>query len=103
MGAFGAALIARSHYHGQETAMLPLTEIETLEYKTQTLHCGGCSNRCMLTVTRFPGGRRYTTGNRCEKGAGNTDAHEKGADLFRLQARAAVPLSAACGRGCAAR
>ena len=32
MGAFGAALIARSHYHGQETAMLPLTEIETLEY-----------------------------------------------------------------------
>ena len=82
MGAFGAALIARSHYHGQETAMLPLTEIETLEYKTQTLHCGGCSNRCMLTVTRFPGGRRYTTGNRCEKGAGNTDAHEKSADLF---------------------
>ena len=82
MGAFGAALIAPSHYHGQETAMLPLTEIETLEYKTQTLHCGGCSNRCMLTVTRFPGGRRYTTGNRCEKGAGNTDAHEKGADLF---------------------
>ncbi len=82
MGAFGAALIARSHYHGQETAMLPLTEIETLEYKTQTLRCGGCSNRCMLTVTRFPGGRRYTTGNRCEKGAGNTDAHEKGADLF---------------------
>lgn len=82
MGAFGAALIARSHYHGQETAMLPLTEIETLEYKTQTLRCGGCSNRCMLTVTRFPGGRRYTTGNRCEKGAGNTDAHEKGTDLF---------------------
>ena len=82
MGAFGAALIARSHYCGQETAMLPLAEIEHLEYKTQTLHCGGCSNRCMLTVTRFPGGRRYTTGNRCEKGAGNTDAHEKGADLF---------------------
>ena len=82
MGAFGAALIARSHYRGQETAMLPLAEIETLEYKTQTLRCGGCSNRCMLTVTRFPGGRRYTTGNRCEKGAGNTDAHEKGADLF---------------------
>ena len=82
MGAFGAALIARSHYHGQETAMLPLTEIETLEYKTQTLRCGGCSNRCMLTVTRFPGGRRYTTGNRCEKGAGNADAQEKGADLF---------------------
>ena len=82
MGAFGAALIARSHYCGQETAMLPFAEIEHLEYKTQTLHCGGCSNRCMLTVTRFPGGRRYTTGNRCEKGAGNTDAHEKGADLF---------------------
>ncbi len=82
MGAFGAALIARSRYHGQETAMLPLAEIENLEYKTQTLRCGGCSNHCMLTVTRFPGGRRYTTGNRCEKGAGSADAHEKGANLF---------------------
>lgn len=97
MGAFGAALIARSHYCGQETAMLPLAEIEHLEYKTQTLRCGGCSNNCMLTVTRFPGGRRYTTGNRCEKGAGNADAQEKGANLFsyKLERMFAYPPLAA--------
>ena len=82
MGAFGAALVARERYHGQESTTLPLNDILNLTYTTSTTRCGGCSNRCMLTVTRFPGGRRYTTGNRCEKGAGNTDAHEKGADLF---------------------
>ena len=82
MGAFGAALIARDRYHGEASTMLPLTELESLSYKTQTVRCGGCSNNCMLTVTRFPGGRRYTTGNRCEKGAGNADAQKKGADLF---------------------
>ena len=97
MGAFGAALIARSHYCGQETSMLPLAEIERLEYRTQTLRCGGCSNNCMLTVTRFPGGRHYTTGNRCEKGAGNTDAHERGASLFayKLKRMFAYPPLAA--------
>ena len=97
MGAFGAALLARSRCNGQETTMLPLADIEKLEYKTQTLRCGGCSNNCMLTVTRFPGGRRYTTGNRCEKGAGNADAHEKGANLFayKLERLFAYPSLAA--------
>ncbi len=82
MGAFGAALIARDRCRGQESTMLPLAEIERLSYQTQTVRCGGCSNNCMLTVTRFPGGRRYTTGNRCEKGAGHPEEQKKGADLF---------------------
>ena len=30
MGAFGAALIARQHYHGQDTTMLPMEEILNL-------------------------------------------------------------------------
>ena len=70
MGAFGAALIARDRYTGQEPTMLPLTDILQLTYKTSTARCGGCTNNCMLTINRFPGGRRHITGNRCEKGAG---------------------------------
>ncbi len=97
MGAFGAALLARRHYRGQASAMLPLAEIARLEYTTQTLRCGGCANNCMLTVTRFPGGRRYTTGNRCEKGAGGADTQEKGANLFayKLERLFAYPPLAA--------
>ena len=70
MGAFGAALLAREHYCGQESSMLPLQEIEELSYTTATTRCGGCSNNCMLTVNKFSGGRRHITGNRCEKGLG---------------------------------
>ena len=70
MGAFGAALIAKNHYSGENTTMLPLEEIQKLEYTSKSTRCGGCSNKCMLTVNTFSGGRRHITGNRCEKGAG---------------------------------
>ncbi len=74
MGAFGAALLARERYHGQETTMLPLDEILALTYTTQTARCGRCQNNCLLTVNRFPGGRRHITGNRCERALGGETA-----------------------------
>ena len=70
MGAFGAALLARNRYHGQQTVMLPLEDMISLTYTTNTARCGGCANNCMLTINGFPGGRRHITGNRCERGAG---------------------------------
>ena len=70
MGAFGAALIARSHDRGNPSTMIPLAGLEELTWKTATTHCGGCENRCMLTVNTFPDGRRHITGNRCERGLG---------------------------------
>lgn len=82
MGAFGAALVAKGHYHGQKTSMLSMTEIEKLDYTSSCVRCGRCSNNCMLTVNKFPGGRRYITGNRCEKGLGNADNAEKRKNLF---------------------
>ena len=69
MGAFGAALVARQHDRGEESTMLSLDEMMRLTYKTTSVRCGGCSNRCMLTVNNF-GGRKHISGNRCEKGAG---------------------------------
>ncbi len=82
MGAFGAALIARQRYAGQETSMVPLEEIGSLPYTTSTAHCGGCENRCMLTINKFPGGRRHITGNRCEKGLGGSQSGKKGKSIF---------------------
>lgn len=70
MGAFGAALLARKHYRGQETCMLSLQEILQLQYTSTTKRCKGCMNQCMLTVNCFSGDRKYITGNRCEKGLG---------------------------------
>ena len=87
MGAFGAALIAKERYHGQPTAMLSLEEIGQLTYTTKTTHCGGCSNNCMLTVNRFPGGKRHITGNRCEKAIGGETGIQKGENLVEYKRR----------------
>ena len=82
MGAFGAALIAKERYHEkmnrhcnscepiQETTMLPIEKIETLEFTTRMAKCKGCTNNCRLTINQFTGGRQYISGNRCERGIG---------------------------------
>ncbi len=74
MGAFGAALIAKERFTGQESTMLSCDEIINLEYTSSTTRCKGCSNNCMLTLNRFSGGRRYISGNRCEKGVSGTSS-----------------------------
>ena len=81
MGAFGAALVAKSHYAGQETTMLSLEEMLRLSYKTNSVRCGGCSNHCMLTINHFSGGRKHISGNRCEKGAGGAEKGEKAPNM----------------------
>ena len=85
MGAFGAALIARQHYHGQETTMLPMEELLKLSYTTETRHCGGCANNCMLTINRFPTGERHITGNRCERGAGGNARNKDVPNLVKYK------------------
>ena len=87
MGAFGAALIAKQRYTGQEPTILPLDDILNLTYTTSTVHCGGCSNNCMLTVNKFPNGRRHITGNRCEKGQGAEKGTVKGENLVEYKRR----------------
>ena len=87
MGAFGAALIARRHDEGQGTAMLPLDETLSLQWKTSTTHCAGCENHCMLTVNLFPGGRRHITGNRCERGLGKAASGNKGPNVSAYKCR----------------
>ena len=85
MGAFGAALIARSRYRGQKTTLLSFGEIAALTYTSRTSHCKGCENNCMLTVNTFSNGKRYITGNRCEKMVKNEDSVPAGPNLFEYK------------------
>ena len=85
MGAFGAALIAKQRYNGEKSTMLPLDEILKLTYTTSTVRCGKCANNCMLTVNKFPGGRRHITGNRCEKGLGGTSEKKSAPNMFEYK------------------
>jgi len=82
MGAFGAALIARERYEGQPTTMLTKEQMETLEYSTSMTKCHGCTNNCRLTINKFSGGRRYVSGNRCERGLGKEKKENPAPNLF---------------------
>ncbi len=86
MGAFGAALIARERYQDCEgTTMLPIEEIEALEYKTTMTKCRGCTNNCRLTINHFSGGRKFITGNRCERGLGKEKSKNHLPNLFEYK------------------
>ncbi len=82
MGAFGAALIARQNYRRQKTTLLPIEEILSLTYTSETKRCRGCANNCMLTINSFGADRTHITGNRCEKGLGNSEKAKSAPNLF---------------------
>lgn len=71
MGAFGAAVIAREKYvQGEESTLLNEEQLDELEITSTLTRCKGCANHCLLTINRFNGGRRFISGNRCERGLG---------------------------------
>ena len=85
MGAFGAALIARDHYTGQESTMLSIEDINNLRFETSMTRCKGCTNHCLLTINRFTGGRQFISGNRCERGIGKQKNEKNVPNLFEYK------------------
>ncbi len=65
--------------------MLPIEEIEALEYKTTMTKCRGCTNNCRLTINHFSGGRKFITGNRCERGLGKEKSKNHLPNLFEYK------------------
>ncbi len=73
MGAFGAAVIAMERYtEDYKTTLLDVEGIKDLQVSTTFTRCKGCGNNCLLTISKFNGGRKFISGNRCERGAGKT-------------------------------
>lgn len=86
MGAFGAALIARDNYEeGAVSTMLSIDDINQLTYETTMSRCKGCPNNCLLTINRFSGGRRFISGNRCERGIGQQKNKDHVPNLFEYK------------------
>lgn len=81
MGAFGAALLAKREMKGKRSSIITERELETFTYKGSFARCGKCENRCMLTITTFEDGRKFVSGNRCEKGSGTARKNDM-PDLF---------------------
>jgi predicted CoA-substrate-specific enzyme activase len=71
MGAFGAALLARERMSPDApSTILGPEELKKFSARVSTARCRHCSNRCLLTITTFADKSRFSSGNRCERGAG---------------------------------
>ena len=80
MGAYGAALHAKDNR--RETTTLVGTDVLAgFEHNVRSTRCGLCENHCSLTINNFGGGRRFISGNRCERPLGGT----KKADLLGFE------------------
>ena len=69
MGAYGAALYGQrqSRLTGKPSSIMTEQELKDFEQKVVSVKCGGCGNHCQLTVSTFADGRKYISGNRCDK------------------------------------
>ena len=47
--------------------------------------CRGCTNNCRLTINHFSGGRKFITGNRCERGLGKEKSKNQMPNLFEYK------------------
>ena len=69
MGAFGAALYAKENMSGESTT-LGEVQLRDFSYKSMSTNCRGCTSNCNINVITFGDGRKFISGNKCERGAG---------------------------------
>ena len=90
MGAYGMALLAKEQYETNldmeyYSTILKQDELDKLDIKINHTRCNGCENHCKLTINIFSNGKRYISGNRCEKGAGKTETHKNLPNLVKYK------------------
>ena len=69
MGAYGAALYAQRRYHDnpKPSTIIKLAELKSFQHTVKGVTCGLCNNHCHLTINIFASGKRFISGNRCER------------------------------------
>lgn len=86
MGAYGAALYARSLKLPQ-SSLLGQAALTDFHHESKSAVCGLCGNRCNLTVNTFGTGKNFISGNRCERPlkAGKTEAPPPNLYAWKLE------------------
>lgn len=68
MGAYGAALYAKNKAGKKSSStLLTKNELKNFQHEIKVTNCGLCNNNCQLTVNDFGNGRKFISGNRCER------------------------------------
>lgn len=71
MGAYGAALHAKTLDITSSEIITP-TQLGDFVHNSKGIVCKGCTNKCNLTINTFGDGKKFISGNQCEKGAGKS-------------------------------
>lgn len=85
MGAYGCALHLKA---GLDAAAATNTRtldqlLAGAEYETRMLRCRGCENHCFVSMYQFQGGRKFYSGNKCERVFNNKGDHaQKGENIY---------------------
>ena len=101
MGAFGAALYGRGRAGGAgRSTLLDAAGLAAFTQTVQSVQCGRCTNHCQLTVNTFAGGKKFISGNRCDRPVtGRDDAAQLDLYEYKQQLLAAYrPVPGSRGR-----
>ncbi|MBQ8894359.1 MAG: 2-hydroxyacyl-CoA dehydratase [Clostridia bacterium] len=82
MGAYGAALYAKKC---RKSSLISPESLQRFAHTAKSALCKGCTNQCHLTVNSFGDGRRFISGNQCEKGLGLGEQKESLPNLYAFK------------------
>ncbi len=82
MGAFGAALFSKK---SNSSTIISNDDLMKFTHTAKPAVCGGCQNHCHLTINIFENGKKFISGNQCEKGAGLSGEGSKLPNLFEMK------------------
>ncbi len=82
MGAYGAALYAMKF---DKSSIITPEGLEGFVHESKNASCHGCGNNCRLTVNVFDGGRKFISGNQCERGLGTGADPDKVPNVYKFK------------------
>ncbi|PTL33253.1 2-hydroxyglutaryl-CoA dehydratase [Prevotella sp. oral taxon 376] len=85
MGAYGCALHLKAGLDAAATTNTRTLDqlLAGAEYETRMLQCRGCENHCFVSMYQFQGGRKFYSGNKCERVFNNKGDHaRKGENIY---------------------
>ena len=90
MGAYGVALLSKEQFEANldndyHSKILKEDELDNLDIKITHTRCKRCENNCLLTINTFDNGKRFISGNRCEKGSGVLNQEQDLPNLYKYK------------------
>ncbi len=89
MGAYGAALYSK---RCKSSSIITREDLSGFTHTSKSASCKGCTNNCHLTINTFADGRKFISGNRCEKGLGLEKTSKDVPNLYEFKRKALLEM-----------